>query len=904
MEPTIVEIDGNARKAADVDSSVPWALAALLILSLFLQDTASWRVQGMRTPAQRPAGRVVRSNGTRTPSIPSSALSIRVVDGADAPIANAVVDVWIVHDGRVRAVDRKIVGSTGEALVEDLRVGRYLVVANAPGLSRAVAWVNSSAENTENIRLRLGPEAVLLGSVRQQMRGLSPTPENTTALEQIVVRAMPDGGEDEPEYATRSHADGTFELHGLRPGTWRIEVDDPRFEPVVRRAVSAPARSIALTLRAFSQVNVAVVDSTTRLGVAGVRVSISGSGIWPSRTVETDASGNLVLDRVPSGVYELRAQLGSLVAEPVAPIVLDPGERQSVSMPLSEGAMLEGRVIDAQTHRAVVDARVVIAEDAISSTPRALLSEEDGGFRLQGLLRRSHIVSARAVGYVPRTNVIATPGPGQLAIVAMDREVIVRGRVVDSRRNPVPNAQIEIASLDLDGQSSILNSSARAFRDSLFDRQARTTAQLGPGGELGVTIGAVPRIPTASRPLDLPQGNGPLAATPAAELGGFVTDALGAFQIGEVAPGALRVTASHPAYVRGETALVLARSGATIDVEVMLHEGGVLDGRLVDEGGFPVRQQLIEIRSQREDSVRRVFTANDGTFRVPSLLGEFAVVAVVNGVIAARETVVMEDERPQHVQLQMERSMRTIRGRVLDEQGYPVAGAEIQLQANGVSVRTLAAPDGTFTAVIGTRGALTMNVRHPRFAQRSVPVSSTESDELRVTMNQGATLSIQPLVASCARAGVTLDIHSPCGDEQREIRPGNMLDIPHLCPGTVALLFRAEGCVSARFSANARAGATTEVPRIELFPGGAAEGRVTDANGEIVAGATVSDADDELTQTVRTDRNGHFVADSVREGDRHLIARHPVLGATDPVSVRVLRGTTLRGIELRFSRAE
>ena len=58
-----------------------------------------------------------------------------------------------------------------------------------------------------------------------------------------------------------------------------------------------------------------------------------------------------------------------------------------------------------------------------------------------------------------------------------------------------------------------------------------------------------------------------------------------------------------------------------------LHRGGMVEGRVVTERGFPMRGAQVEVRSLQDPLPRRVFTLGDGTFRVPSVRGHVVLVA-------------------------------------------------------------------------------------------------------------------------------------------------------------------------------------------------------------------------------------------------------------------------------------
>ncbi len=866
----------------------PWIGAVSAVL---LRDTGAIELI-VRAPTAfvRPG----MSVGGSRERVSGATLLVRVRDAASTPVTSAVVDVFWLVGGRSVVVARGISAAGGAVQIDDLRAGRYVVLASAPGLSRASTVEQLDAGASREVSLVTGPEATIVGVVRRD-NGRSRDP---SALEGVVVRVVPDGGGSEPAFAVRSSADGSYRIRGLRAGTFRVEVDDERFEPISRRAVPAPSRAVDLLLREFAVVRCEVRDERGA-PAQGARVSIAGSGLWPARSEDAAADGVARLARVPSGVYELRAQLGGRVAEPVAPLSLEPGETRAVRMVLTDGATIEGRVVDAQTQAPIVDARVIVAEDALSAAPRALVSEHDGAFRIGGLLRRPHVISARATGYVARVADAVQAG-GAPVIVGLDREVLVRGRVVDNRGAPVANAQVELASIDLDGRTAFLTATARAFREQLFERQQRGPSPLRPSGELGVTSGRVPHIPTDPTAPTAPVAT---SAESSAEAG-FVTDSLGRFRVGEVPPGAVRVSASHPLYVRADSELRAVRAGDTIDVEVVVHVGGVIDGRLVDDRGYPIGQQLVEVRVERDYAPRRVFTARDGTFRVPAVLGRASVVAMVSGRVGARAEVEVADDQEVRVTLALESDSRRVRGRVLDRDGYPVSGAELLLAGGGHSARVLSGADGTFDALLAGRGAFAIEARHPRFASRILSGVDAR-EEVRISLEPGAMVIARIDARSCARADIDVALTTVCGTLHRTLRGEGEARFDQVCPGRVEFAASADGCIrSAVVAAVARSGATTELARTELLAGGSAEGELVDGRGEPVAGATITLATTaESAALSRTDRQGRFRADALPEGEQRIVAVHPVLGRSEAAAVRVLRGTVARGVRLRFERA-
>src|SRR5262249_33604395 len=52
--------------------------------------------------------------------------------------------------------------------------------------------------------------------------------------------------------------------------------------------------------------------------------------------------------------------------------------------------------------------------------------------------------------------------------------------------------------------------------------------------------------------------------------------------------------------------------------------------------------------------------------------------------------------------------------------------------------------------------------------------------------------------------------------------------------------------------------------------------------------------------SARTDRRGEFRVSALPDGDQQVVASHPLLGSSSVATVRIYRGTTARGVRLRF----
>ncbi len=862
----------------------PAALLGLIVCALTLRDRYAERlrpgvVSARRVMAVSPAGREHVAGGV---------VSGRITDERGRPIAGATLRWIAVREGLSLPVVAVPTDGAGRFEVQDLPLGSWWVQVTAPGRARVVRPVRVRGP-AQSIALTMGPAASIDGTT-VALRGAT-----RTALGSVLLRATREGttAAEDPGVATRSDATGRFRLDGLSPGTWRIEVIAEGYEALQRIGVTAPTTDLPLTLRALATLQVAVVDASG-LAVSGASVIVSGSGVWPPRSATTDAEGHFAMPSLPGGVYEVRASRGTDVAEPIAPLWIEPGENRAVRCTLGPGQSLSGVVTDAATGRALAGARVALTEDGISTAPRAASTGDDGRFVFDGMLPRTHTLWVRLPGYAPREAMPVIPGGDALA-VRLDPAATIDGIVLDVRGRAVANAQVEVVARDLDNRPRWVTAASTGFQDALFNAQSGRPASLVPRGDLGVLPGRVPIVPVVP---------GALAAT--VDTVGFRTDADGRFHITDLPPGSAVVSVSHPGYARAVAPPVTLIAARSTEQEIILHPGGTLRGRVVSERRLPTAGIEIELRSPSDPMPQRALTTLDGTFNFIGIYGPATVTAWMAGRVVARAEVTLGDGAVVPLELVLAGNLRQIEGRVVDERGFPVGGAAITVTsldsaAAGASTG-VAAPDGTFTVSVGGRAGVSIAARHPDFAPREIRLPQV-SQPVRIELVRGASLRGVVRDDGCASDAPRGVVESACGPVVFSLRDSRDLAIDHLCDGAATLRLSAPGCVSVERQLRV-AGATVDLGTFELRAGGAVSGEVLDDRGDPVEGASVrvlAASAAEQQPAAITDRSGHFVLPTVPEGTRSLVADHRGRARSDPQEVRVLRGTEVRGVRLRLS---
>jgi protocatechuate 3,4-dioxygenase beta subunit len=828
-------------------------------------------------------------------------VTVRSAPGG-APVRGARVRALAMIDDRAYLAQTSATDAGGEAHLLHLPRGEAWILADAPGRARGSTRLYLDAA-PRAVAIELGPEHALDVVVNDDLGA----PVDGTELEVVSASPLPVGA--------RTAADGRARVGRLGPGPWRVTARAPGYEEVHGRGVEGTP--VVLVLRKLGAIAVHVV-AEGGVPAAGARVAVAGATLWPARTAMADERGDVRIGSLEAGTYALRATKDDAVSAIDFDVAMGRGEEKPVVLQLSRGRFVAALVTDGEAADAdpVRAARVTVAEGGLSPFPLEATTDAAGRARLGPIAPGGATLSARADGFVSRGTVaVPDPPPAELR-VALARAGALTGRVVDVHGRPIDGATLEIVGTDLAGQPIFDDPQRTSFQAAHFDAMLGGPSPLLPAGELGVVAGPVPPIPGAGLARLTPAGSAPgMGAVVGAAQGAeaalpWVTAADGTFRASPASPGRVRVVVRHPQYVEAQSDLVTLAPGGEAHVDLVMHEGGALEGRVLDANGRPVEGARVVVSATRGSLERTTRTASDGTFVFVALPEAVLVSASASDgdTPDVRTTVAIPEGGRKEMTIALPEPRDALPIAVVDASGWPVEAA--QVSASSLSpesvLRTTAFTDAHGEASLRrARGLpLRVEVRAPSHAPRVVTADGTE-ESLHVELAP-AERATGEVVAERGRdpiAGATISLYTDLGARRARTNADGAFTLAELAPGNARMTVRAAGYapVTRPIAIPSSDGRSAfAIPRVELAAEGSIEGEVVDGRGDPIAGARVAKDDVPTWLLVGTspdgiavtDAKGRFALHELPEGAVSLEAYAPGIGRSRPGSVKVTAGRT------------
>jgi len=595
---------------------------------------------------------------------PSSYMWGIVLDGRGRPVGGATVTAqpwrlpgpaWLraaagQPEARAQVVATATSGPAGLFLLP-LKAGRYDVVAGAPGF----ALRRLAAERSPHP-----------GLVAELERGYSIAGTATGLVQGSVVMAEPlVAALRRPVVYTQPSPDGRFELQGLGLGAYRVVATTPAGERAVLDEVPAGTADLKITILPRGALVGRTLHAADAAPVAGARVWVAGSGIWPPRSVVTDGAGRFSFEGLPAGWYALRAtRRPDLASAFVEGLHVAGGkawtERSLILAPARSVRLLLRR---AESGLPVAGAAVTLAPRLPAVLAWRGHSDAKGHATLGPLPPGVYEVDIRGPKVAPALGVripVAPPEPGRspgTSLMAVDLPApgVLSGNVVDPAGTPVRHARCYGEAQGVAGAALGRSGDARI--------RARLRGRMGAAGQ--------------------PAGDG---ARP--------TDSAGRFRLPALPQGTYRVLCQHPAYQPGSSAEIPVPSGAAVrGVKVVLRPGAQVKGRVVNLEGDPVAAAVVRFGAQAGASTDR-----RGRFTLLGLSGPGLLTVDATGYgQVQRSLTVVPGQQQDRLVITLDNAVRPLRGHVVGPNGAEQVGAHLVLRgAQDLEQHAVSGPNGAF----------------------------------------------------------------------------------------------------------------------------------------------------------------------------------------------------------------
>lgn len=719
------------------------------------------------------------------------------------------------------------------------------------------------------------------------------------SVEGATVEALRVSGSAMQSAATgATDAKGSFRLGGLAAGRYEVRARKPGYSDQAIGEVAVPAESILqLKLERTGVLRGRVVHGDGK-PAAGAQVVLRGSGAAAPPNARSEPDGTFELNGLPAGIYGVDAKLSTglaeLVSEPEEGIELQPGAEAWVMLELSASAVLSGQITDRATGRPIPAATIAPEPDGLARPVGPIATDLEGRFAIAGLRGGVARVLAQAPGYVPQSE-LGIAGGAPIAI-ALQLGGALSGKVVDEAGAPVAGADLEVIQQGAE----------------LVDSQTPSIT-LATGESLGVTVGAVPKIPIEGGALPLGFfGSGGVSA------GGGVTlrsAADGSFRITPVAPGNLLVVARHPAFTAGQSAVVELKAGAECaGLQIALGLGGTVQGEVLDAEELPAPGIPIELSLQQGDASLKLTTVSDrdGRFELGPVRGTGVVIAHPPGEPPVQVDVVVETPEDVPVVLRLSGESGRILGEIAGASGEPLVAAVVRVSVPNATppfTRTAVTDsDGRFELAGLPKALCQLEIEHSDHVPLALEVVPG-SEPLRLQLASGARLRAEVIDSESGDAipGALVSVRAGPSARSRVLGRGRttrlgVVEIRSLSDRNYWIYIEHSGHATGRFEALIEAGGEpTDLGTLELTAAASASGQVVDRYGGTVANAQVAAGDPPAWKTaVRTAKDGSFRIRGLPAGDLVLTARAATGELSDPTGARALAGEEAAAIVLRL----
>ena len=654
---------------------------------------------------------VTVSGQTPPPAKPVTSLDVTVADASGKPVEGAYV-MALPAQGAYRPfggglapdkVRSTVTGREGKARLESLPAAPWSVTVHARGfVTQRLPRVASGS-----LAVRLAKGGSITGSVREG-RGRRPVRGARVAVSGTVP--LVGGWEEEAtRNETTTDAKGRFRLDGIGPMPVTIVARATGFDPAERKArmgddvelFLVPGATLAGTVRD---------DEGRPVKGATVRAEGDRPGRVPPAE-RTDVRGEFLMSGIRPTAYTVLAREGGR-APGIAAVVVEPDAEARVSLVLSEGGFVTGRVVDSDGRPLAGRLRVEVVDGhrlSSSASDLMLATAKAGGSFFIGPLPVGTIgIGVSAPRHAARSvdATVTRRGTLDLGDVVLETGLVIRGRVRDKEGDGISGATVR-ARLRRPGDRSVVEATSESdgtyvvagLQPGTHELTAslsgfatvRTAAPAGgdpvdlvmeAGGEIAGRVVDAAGQPAEDATLEAQRADGEIAGF----LGGSgrADEGDGRFVLRDLAAG--RYVVQARASGRGEASIAGVRvaSGQRAEAGTLrLGGGGIVRGTVVDADGqgVPGANVVAERDLNIQSGELTDQTRSTGAFEIRGVPAGRVSVLARHPAFAAPKPVVAEvdpEKAPVPVRIVLLEGAR-VEGRALHRDGRPFASGKVRL---------------------------------------------------------------------------------------------------------------------------------------------------------------------------------------------------------------------------------
>ncbi|WP_129729008.1 carboxypeptidase regulatory-like domain-containing protein, partial [Ectobacillus funiculus] len=685
-------------------------------------------------------GAIIRSDVTTTVDANLSrlvgTLSGTVTNVNGIPISGAVIQVF---QNNV-LIASALTDVNGSYTINNLIPGTYSVSSSSPNFSTGVSGALIQANQTTIVNTQLQPNPGTLSGTVTDNNG------NPLSGSTVIVR---DSSSSTIVSSTVTNNNGGYIVTNLAPGSYSVTASTNNFQTnssgaiinsnqtsIVNFSLSPNPASITGTIR-----NSITDDPITGASIEIRIVNLSGSTI---ATAFTDPSGMYLVNNLAPGTYGIIVNAPNFQTNS-ATVTLSPGETKNVSVSLNPSpGGITGTITDAQAGTPIAGAVIKIT-DANNVLIQSVLTGSQGNYSVTGLAPGSYNIIVSANGFqTGLTGAVVQAGTITSRDVALEENP---GSIIGTVTPAIAGAIIQLFSAD-----NIFIASTSATPEGLFQFNNITPSQYiitasAPNFATAIVGATVLPNQTTSVSITLQPNPATISGQITSSTGQPVKDAIikildanetvigigstdinGNYSIGNIPPGTFSVVVTAPNFATVTSGITLTPGETVSGVNIQLQpDPGSIAGQVIDQNENPINGVTIIVRKGDGSFVTSVLTSPFGNYVVDGLApGSYTVIANKDNFSTESVGVIVISDQTTAANLTLTSVVGDVSGRVVDLNGNPVTGNNIQvklLDSSGLVLRSFVAEsDGTFSVLGLSPGRYFINISAQNFSANTVPV--------------------------------------------------------------------------------------------------------------------------------------------------------------------------------------